>query len=153
MTDSKHRLRALTIWQPWAALIMIGAKPWEWRRWPAPENLIGQRMVIHAGVRVPKAEEMRGAILEIRAGRSSLIADLAVSVLEKHPHSFLFGVGLGTALVGRPIGAAEWSRQHESVRYDSDRIDHHAWGWPLTDIQPFAEPVLRKGAQGLWNWN
>ena len=29
-------MRALTIWQPWASLIIIGAKPFEWRRWRAP---------------------------------------------------------------------------------------------------------------------
>ena len=27
-------MKALTIWQPWATLIMLGAKPFEFRRWP-----------------------------------------------------------------------------------------------------------------------
>jgi hypothetical protein len=26
-------MKALTIYQPWASLVMIGAKPYEFRRW------------------------------------------------------------------------------------------------------------------------
>jgi len=28
-------MKALTIWQPWASLIMAGYKPYEFRGWPA----------------------------------------------------------------------------------------------------------------------
>src|SRR5690348_14114849 len=43
--------KALTIWQPWASLIMMGAKPYEFRRWnfadkPHLAGLIGSRVVI-----------------------------------------------------------------------------------------------------------
>ena len=44
-------MKALTIWQPWASLIMAGAKPWEWRGWAPPRSLVGQRIAIHAGAR------------------------------------------------------------------------------------------------------
>jgi hypothetical protein len=56
--------RALTIWQPWASLIMIGAKPYEFRgrsylayiNHPQP----GERIAIHVGARpVRRAEEAR----------------------------------------------------------------------------------------------
>ena len=48
-------MKALTIWQPWATLIIIGAKPYEFRRrsylhypgHPSP----GERIAIHAGAR------------------------------------------------------------------------------------------------------
>lgn len=34
---------------------------------------------------------------------------------------------------------------------DSDRLDDHMWGWPLSDIQPFDAPIPMNGAQGFWN--
>jgi hypothetical protein len=42
-------MRALTIWQPWATLIVLGKKPVENRDWPAPQSVIGQRVAIHGG--------------------------------------------------------------------------------------------------------
>lgn len=58
-------MKALTIWQPWASLIMIGAKPFEFRRWDYREReraLEGQRIVIHAGTRPMKAGEIEDLI-------------------------------------------------------------------------------------------
>ncbi len=34
---------------------------------------------------------------------------------------------------------------------DSDRVDHHMFGWPLKDIRAFVEPVPFRGGQGFWN--
>jgi hypothetical protein len=39
---------AVSLWQPWASLIAVGAKTIETRSWPAPKGLIGQRIAIHA---------------------------------------------------------------------------------------------------------
>lgn len=44
---------AITIHQPWATLIAIGAKRWETRSRPAPAKHIGQRIAIHAAARRP----------------------------------------------------------------------------------------------------
>lgn len=41
---------ALSLWQPWAELIVSGAKTIETRSWAAPPNVIGQRIAIHASV-------------------------------------------------------------------------------------------------------
>lgn len=43
------RLNAITLHQPWATLIAIGAKTIETRSWPAPRHLLGTRIAIHAG--------------------------------------------------------------------------------------------------------
>ena len=54
-------MKALTIWQPWASLVMIGAKPYEFRRWDYRDRspaLEGQRIVIHAGARPIKEIEV-----------------------------------------------------------------------------------------------
>lgn len=42
-------MKALTISQPWATLIAIGAKRIETRSWKPPANLVDQQLAIHAG--------------------------------------------------------------------------------------------------------
>lgn len=41
-------MKALPLWQPWAQLVVIGAKRVETRHWPAPNYVVGQRVAIHA---------------------------------------------------------------------------------------------------------
>ena len=146
-------MKALTIWQPWATLIIVGAKPWEWRRWPAPRWLVGQRIVIHAGARKVKPEEVLELRHDLAAGDTSLISEIAESLLTFTPITgYPLASALGTAVVGNAIGAAEWARRHGAPGYDSARIDHHMWGWPLTDIEQWRPFIPARGAQGLWDW-
>jgi len=80
-------MKALTIWQPWATLIMVGAKPFEFRGWPATAWLIGEEMAIHAGARKMKAEEIEDLIERLNDGRDAwttgLFKDKAMPVLER----------------------------------------------------------------------
>lgn len=41
-------MKAITIKQPWASLIVYGIKDIENRTWPCPRKYIGQRVFIHA---------------------------------------------------------------------------------------------------------
>jgi hypothetical protein len=59
---------------------------------------------------------------------------------------------LGTAVIGEPMPALEWVRQHRSGFLDSDRVDHSKFAWPLTDVQRFEPPIPARGAQGFWPW-
>lgn len=150
-------MKALTIYQPWASLIIVGAKPWEWRGWAPPKWLIGQRMVIHASVRPPRPAELHQIIADIDRGDSSLVPAIARPLLQRALDragggTWMLGAGLGTAIVGAGISAIDWAEKHEKPGYDSDRIDHHMFGWPLTDIRPFTVPIPVNGKQGLWDW-
>lgn len=150
-------MKALTIWQPWASLIMIGAKPYEFRRWDYREReraLVGQRIVIHAGARPVRLEEVEDIIARLEDRISSLHADIAMPLLERLRAAYKcrgvveLASGLGTAIIGTPLSVAALFNSPA----DSDRIDHHMWAWPFTDIRPFAGPVPMRGAQGFWNW-
>lgn len=46
-------MKAISIWQPWASLIAVGAKRIETRHWAAPASVIGERVAIHAAKRKP----------------------------------------------------------------------------------------------------
>jgi len=48
---------AITLWQPWATAMAAGFKTIETRPWPAPKNLIGQRIAIHAAKRLNWKDE------------------------------------------------------------------------------------------------
>lgn len=66
-------MKALTIWQPWASLIVAGAKPFEFRGWSMPRSMIGQRIVIHAAARKVNRVEANYliAVLSLRDMRCS----------------------------------------------------------------------------------
>ena len=150
-------MKALTVYQPWASLIMTGAKPFEFRRWDYATRysaLVGQRIVIHASARPVKPQEVLDIIHRLEDRISSLKPDVARPLLERLMEAAKcagvvpLSAGLGTAILGkaRRINAIFNSPA------DSDRIDHHMWAWPLTDIRPFAKPIPCRGAQGFWNW-
>ena len=146
-------MKALTIWQPWASLIMMGAKPWEWRGWPMPNWMRLRPCVIHAGARPVRPAEIAELIEDLHHGDTSLKGDIALPFLRNTARaSYPLSAGLGTVIFGTPIPAAEWAAIHDKPGLDSDRIDHSKWAWPVTDIKPFFQPIPCRGAQGFWNW-
>ena len=149
-------MKALTIWQPWASLIMIGAKPYEFRRWDYRERergLEGQRIVIHAGARAIKPQEVLDIRQRLNEGDTSLIPDKARPLIERllNAHKcqgiLPLAAALGTAILDTP---RDVNRLFKTP--DSDRIDHHMFAWPLTDIRAFDEPVPVRGLQGFWTY-
>ena len=167
-------MKALTLWQPWASLIVAGAKPFEFRGWKAPRSVIGQRIVIHAASRPMRASEIRDIVDHLKFGGANaastcLHIDAALKLLMplyhfRKPVGLPLSAGLGTAVLGEPRNGIEIAVQDfgfpqeaadelpELPGFDSDRSEHANWGWPLTDIEKWDEPQPMRGAQGLWNW-
>ncbi|HJQ57600.1 MAG TPA: hypothetical protein VJ890_11865 [Vineibacter sp.] len=145
-------VKALTIWQPWASLIMAGAKPYEFRRWTPPTSLWHQRIVIHAGTRRIKTDELADLLNTLTDGddrgmHRAKALDL-VDRVWRRDSVLPLASGLGTAVLGQPRRAVDIYQG----RPDSDRVDQHVWGWPLTDIEPFEPIVPCRGFQGFWTW-
>lgn len=152
---------ALTVWQPWASLIMVGAKPYEFRNksyldyfgHPKP----GDRIVIHAGARPVRYNEVVDLLLKLKGdleNNTGLKPEIARDLLmrlhaaPKRQQLLPLGAGLGTAVIAKPRNAgAIFGRIVE----DSDRGEFN-WAWPLTDIEPFAAPIPTRGLQGFWTW-
>lgn len=125
-------MKALTIWQPWASLIMAGAKPFEFRRWDyrrRDRGLEGARIVIHAGARKVDPGEVQNMLFDLAAGEpTGLRHEPARQLLMKLGFRdgdggarLPLAHGLGTAVLGRPRKASEIFGR---VVGDSDRIDH-----------------------------
>ena len=160
-------MKALTIWQPWASLIIAGAKPYEFRGWRAPRAIIGQRIVIHAAARKIDRDEVcalyhmhhwreTDAELDLYARQTCLISEKALPVLRRMllgKDPLPMACGIGTAVVGEPRLGTDIAEEFGVPRAnDSGRDEHANWGWPMLEIEPWPQPIPMRGAQGLWNW-
>jgi hypothetical protein len=144
-------MKALTIWQPWATLIMAGAKTVEWRGWCCPKWIVGQRIAVHAGARPARADEIADIIARIDDEETSLIGEIARPLLASvHRKGWPLSSILGTAIIGKPVPALDWVRANCKKEFDSDRIDQHKFAWPLSKIERFEPPIPQRGAQGFW---
>jgi hypothetical protein len=161
-------MKALTVLQPWATLIIAGAKPYEFRSWRPPAAMIGQRIVIHAAKRKidqaevvalfsllrdgPEKRNQNPAVIEtcLDAEKGLPILDRAWLPSEEPLH---LGAGVGTAVIGEPRAAEEIAEELGVPRVnDSTRDKHAVWAWPMLDPEHWRAPVTMPGALNLWNW-
>jgi hypothetical protein len=163
-------MKAITLWAPWSHLVMVGAKPWEFR----PKSYLkyighpqpGDRIVIHAGARKVRVGEIADLLNRIGTpdDTTALEPGPALDLLQPVWRSFelprktappmplTLGAGLGTAVIGVPQLACDvFGLKVSPMQVDSDRGQFN-WAWPLTDIKPFAKPIPARGMQGFWNW-
>lgn len=152
-------MKALTIWQPWASLIIAGAKPYEFRKHRAPRTIIGQSIVIHAGKLSVDRDDVQDMIdlFELfpdDARELCLDRDLAVPVLEAFLRGELpMSAGIGTAIVGEPRLGTDVAADFGVPRAnDSDRDEQANWGWPMLHPDAWETPVPMRGMQGIWPW-
>ena len=158
-------MKALTVWQPWASLIIEGAKPYEFRGWRPPRSMIGQRIVIHAAARKVDRDEaaaLYGVLslreqtddLRLAAAETCLHPERAIAVLQRLAGGQLpIAAGIGTAVLGEPRIGTEIAQAFGVPRAnDSDRDEHANWGWPMLDIEKWDTPIPMRGAQGFWPW-
>ena len=153
-------MKAITIWGPWAHLIALGAKPFEFRGWAAPRALVGMRIAIHAGARPVRPSEVRGILFKLRGGspwEAGLVPEIATPFLWKvltAPKSLPLSHVLCTVVLGAPVRATSAVMAHFGMPAgnDSDRDEHFNFAWPMLEVEPLTPPVPARGAQGFWNW-
>ena len=144
-------MKALTVWQPWASIIIAGWKPYEWRDNNRAKAYAGQRIVIHAGARPMQRRELLDLLYRLEHGPTALLVRPCLELVDRilnEGAQLPLASGLGTVLLGRPRRATEIM----AGVADSDRIDQHKWGWPMSDPRPFEPVVPARGFQGFWPW-
>jgi hypothetical protein len=164
-------MKAISLWQPWASLVAIGAKRIETRHWYPPDSVIGKRIYIHAAKRWTREEqevcelEPFNSVLQKHFGLDSEFPPLYRSILP-------LGALVGTAIlrmavptercrmvshewlpVGYKIGAVEVGRT--SVDLSPQEVEFGNYGkgrfaWLLEDISLLAEPIPYAGTQGFF---
>jgi len=170
-------VKALTLWQPWSWAIAHAGKRVENRTWAPPASVIGQRVAIHAGLKLDDEAVERLArdpkVLAKRAfrmrGRDRVTA-LSVYNLETRffgePIPLVFGAVESVATIAGYVdddGEATWRKRDGTLvtGVSSDHLRCHdarlsKWymgpvGWVLDDVVALSKPVPCKGFQGLWN--
>lgn len=149
----ENRLPVVTLHQPWASLVLVGAKVFETRSWAPPVGLIGSRLGIHAGKTVVRR----------------LPADLAASVAELLGRDWIETVPTGRLLciatvcgawmTGERIGegniatvrAREGSPPLPCFREDLfGDYSPGRWIWGLEQVA-LVKPVPVRGRQRVWS--
>jgi hypothetical protein len=127
---------AMTLWQPWASLIAIGAKPYETRSRPPPARLIGQRIAIHAARK--------------RVRLKDLDAD-TLGAISRAPGDARW---MDTMPLGSVVCTAVLAEALPVERVSHDPFGDYRpgrWAWRLEDVMPLDPPIPARGAQ-TWGW-
>ena len=145
-------MKALTLWQPWATLIMDGIKTRETRTWPPPSVLVGDRLAIHAGRRMAE-QWMIGEDVE---------REMSARHGQQWKTSVERGMLLGSVML-KSVHRVQLSNCSTArrVMYESEDgkiypIDSYGdysvgmWIWEISDPQPI-EPRRINGQSWLWD--
>ena len=125
-------MKALTIKQPWAQLIIEGYKKYEFRSWKTKYR---GKILIHAGM--------------------SLERDMALR-FKDYNMSYTMGAIIGEAtledciLVDKKFN--EELRKIDPIVYGrSNHVETYAW--KLSNVVKYDKPIVIKGQLGLWNYD
>lgn len=139
-------MKCLSVWQPWASLIISGHKRIETRSWLPPHSIHGKRIAIAATKTVRR--EQRLALAEETF-------QLHYSATGLPPVGQLpMGCILGTVVI-------EGWRKIDNILLEDLDMQEEAFGiygpgryaWFLRDPEPLPQPIPVRGGQGLWNWD
>jgi hypothetical protein len=139
-------IKALTLTQPWASLIALGAKQIETRSW---RTAYRGPVAIHAAVGMPPIR--RGERMTL--GDWEVERDSARSLLLRGPISHPYRLPLGAVVAVAYLvdilptsecvpGADESYGDYSAGRY----------AWCLSSVSPIRRAVPAKGALSLWPW-
>ncbi len=123
-------MKALTIKQPWASLIVNGIKEYEFRSWKTKYR---GKIYIHAGLSSNKSY---------------------LKYYEKYNLEYLNGAIIGEAEITDCILIDEkFSKElnnKNSLVYGNNHNGEYAW--KLINVKKYDEPIYIKGKLGLWNY-
>ncbi len=141
----------ISLHQPWASFIAVGAKPFETRDWAPPKWLIGKRIAIHAAKKPVNADDRewarRHGCNDIPFGAVVCTAVLA-GAYQCGAHFKAPPRTIVTIIDGLP-----GSRGGISIVLDEfGDYAERRWAWLLTDIEPLSPAIPARGMQGFWKW-
>lgn len=137
-------MKVITIRQPWASLIMVGAKGIETRSWATSYR---GPILIHASASIGKMEQelcatepFKHYLRELKSLPTGCILGKA-TLRAVYPTSHLLGCFQSHPGVYNP-------NEKHFGDYTAGR-----YGWLLSDVVAFQQPIPAKGQLGLWTYN
>lgn len=152
-------MKALTLTQPWASLVAIGAKRIETRSW---RTAYRGALAIHAAKGFPKDAQINlETFVFYGAFRPDNAAMLQREGVRLVPNACAREVA-GNLPLGAVIATCRLitciptrELQENSIIDDHERAfgnyEPGRWAWLLADVKP-CEPIPAKGALSLWDW-
>jgi hypothetical protein len=131
-------MKAITLWQPWATLIAIGAKRYETRSWAT--NYRGP-LAIHAAKRKARPSEwgfgIRTALKDAGFGWDG----------EELPYGCIVCVAELTNVIRAETMymPSTWNESHYGD------FSPGRFAWRLANVQP-VDNIPARGGQGFWHW-
>ena len=148
-------IKAITLTQPWASLVAVGAKRVETRSWRpfASQLRPGDRIAIHAAKgwtaenrNICTTEPFRSAIRT--AYRAGLFCYLPQPDMRLLPRGQVIALArFVRAVPGNAPAIDNLSDQELAFGY----YGPGRWAWFLDDVRPI-EPIAASGRLGLWDW-
>jgi len=145
-------MKAISLWEPWASLIMTGAKKWETRSWST--NYRGE-LLICASKKGPPFYELNH-LLSLWAFQGGL-APLVGKPLDLTFHSWP-GVAIAHLNFGKALCVVNLTdcRKTDDLTLADIEVQKHfgdfslgRYAWKLDDLRPI-EPFRVKGKQGFF---
>ena len=125
-------MKALTIKEPWATLIIDGYKKYEFRSWKT--NYRG-KILIHAGMSLEKDMLERFKDYNLNCSKGAIIGEATLT------DCILVTEKLNKKL--RSIDPIVYGRSNHTETY----------AWKLEDVIKYDNPIYIKGKLGLWNYD
>lgn len=139
--------KCVSIWNPFALLLVKGFKVFETRTWAAPKSLIGKRIGIASTRVLNPAQKAHFASPEFRRfywklGLPEALIDL--------PNGYMLGTAvLDSCELMTPEFMEEVSEEEHAYGYWQEGN----YAWRMTQPVEFEHPFPVRGAQGIWNWS
>ena len=125
-------MKAISIKQPWASLIVHGVKNIENRSWRCPEKYIGERILIHASAR------------PVVGGITALSLDQLKIAIENRFTEIPFNELPLSAIIGS-VEITDCVINHPSIW-----AERGVYNWVLANPILFPTPILAKGKLSFW---
>lgn len=125
-------MKALTIKEPWATLIIEGYKKYEFRSWKTKYR---GKILIHAGMSLERDNVDRFAVYNLEYSKGVIIGEADI---------------VDCILVDQKLDD-ELKKINPLVYGRSGHIEKYAW--KLKNVKKYEKPIPVKGKLGLWNYD
>jgi len=139
-------MKVISIWQPFATLVVRGYKIFETRGWAPPKSIIGQRIGIASTRNITRAQRDYFYSEHFK----KFYERLDMPDLPYLPHGYLLGsVIVDSFQLMTPEFMDDVSNEEQS--YGFWEVDRYAWR--LREPREFIRPLIIRGQQGIYNYN
>jgi hypothetical protein len=152
-------MKAITLTQPWATLVAIGAKRIETRSWSTTYR---GPLALHAAAGLGPIGGKRGLLETIALSNHmrNALNSAGLTNIDELPRGAIVAVCELVDIYKIPDGVTGFYAEESSIRFDLTPQER-AFGdftpgrfaWLLDTVRRLDAPILVKGALGLWEWD